>query len=351
MPIYKDEKRGTWRVVYRYTDWTGKRIETQKRGFLTKREAKEFEAELIRTVKHAPDMSMSSMCKLYLDDLRSRRKPTTVYSEECMIRRHITPYLGNIPIDKITAVTVREWQNKVMQAKGIYSKRPLSPHTLRNISVCLSSILNYAVRFHGLPHNPVNIARGMGKTVAHLDFWEVEEYEKFMSVIEDENDRLYFSLLFTSGMRLGEFLALTPNDIDFQANKISITKTYNWKLKYISPPKTETSVRTISMPPKIIDGIDAYLKRCYEPPERIFECVSQKILTARMVKYSSLAGVRRIRLHDLRHSHASYLIHQGVPITAISQRLGHKNPKITLEVYSHVYKSSDGEIVKVLENL
>lgn len=349
MPVYKDEKKGTWYVHLGYTNWTGKRVFHTKRGFGTKREAKAYEEEFLRTSGKSTDMSLKSLCDLYIEDLRTRRKPTTVYGEECMIRRHITPHLGTLPVNKITVTTIREWQNKIMQAKGIYSKRPLSPHTLRNISVCLSSILNYAVRFYGLPQNPINIARGMGKAVVHVDFWEAEEFEKFLSVVPDEDDRLYFTVLFTSGMRVGEFLALSPGDFDFKANKIHISKTYNWKLKYISPPKTETSVRTITMPKSVMAAIKKYMDRLYEVPERVFENISQRMLTDRLAKYSKIAGVKKIRLHDLRHSHASFLIHSGVPITAISKRLGHKNPKITLEVYSHVYESSDTEIVNVLE--
>lgn len=349
MPAYKDEKRGTWYCRFRYTDWSGRRIETTKRGFATKKAAKEYEAEAIRTAGKSPDMTMRSLCELYLDDLRTRRKPTTVYSEECMIRRHILPHLGELPINQITVATVRQWQNTVMQSKAIFSGRPLSPHTLRNISVCLSSLLNYAVRFHGLPRNPVQIARGMGKTRAHLDFWELSEYEKFLSVIVDPDERLPFEILFLSGMRLGEMLALTPADVDFKTDRIHITKTYNWKLKYVSPPKTETSVRTISMPHAVMSSLEKYLASLYEPPARIFEHHTQKTLTTRLKKYAALAGVHRIRLHDLRHSHASFLIHSGVPITAISRRLGHKSPKVTLEVYSHMYSSSDADIAKILE--
>lgn len=351
MPAYKDEKRGTWYTRFYYTDWTGRRVETTRRGFATKRDAKAFEDEFKRTAARSPEMTMASLCQLYLEDLRARRKPTTVYGEECMIRRHITPYLGDMSINKITVSTIREWQNKVMNAQAIYSKRPLSQQTLRNISVCLSSILNFAVRFHGLPSNPIKIARGMGKANAHIDFWEAEEYEKFRAAIDNDADRLFFSILFTSGMRVGEFLALTPKDIDFEQNKISITKTYNWKLKYTSAPKTETSVRTITMPKSVMHDLMEYLDSFYDPPERVFMYTSQKILTARLAKYAARAGVKKIRLHDLRHSHASFLIHKGVPITAISQRLGHKNPKVTLEVYSHVYQASDGEIADVLETL
>ena len=152
-------------------------------------------------------------------------------------------------------------------------------------------------------------------------------------------------------MRIGEFLALGIDDIDFEKNQIRINKTYNWKLKYISPPKTETSVRTITMPKSVMKSLRSFVNQYYEIPERIFSLTSQKILTARLEKYADKAGVHRIRLHDLRHSHASLLIHKNDPVTAIAQRLGHKNAKITLEVYSHVYKASDGAIAKVLEKL
>lgn len=352
MPVYKDEKnRGTWRAVIRYTDWTGKRVETSKRGFAKRSEAKEYEEEFLRTAGKSPDMSMDSLCRLYLADLKTRRKPTTVYSEECVINRHILPHLGEMPVNKITVATVRQWQNTIMQAKAIYSGRSLSPHTLRNISVCLSSILNYAVRFYGLPQNPVQVARGMGKAVVHIDFWEAKEYKRFLSVIDDENDKLFFQILYTSGMRVGEFLALGMDDIDFRKNQIRINKTYNWKLKYISPPKTATSVRTLTMPKGIMQSLRKFLDRYYQIPERIFSVTSQKILTSRLAKYADKAGVHRIRLHDLRHSHASFLIQKKIPITAIAQRLGHKNAKVTLEVYSHVYQSSDGKIAKVLEKL
>jgi len=351
MPAYKDKKRKTWFVQLRYTDWTGKTVRKTKRGFATQHDAKAFEEEFCRTAGKSPDMTMSSFCQLYLDDLSTRRKANTVYSEECMIRRHILPYLGDIPINQITVSTVRNWQNQIMQAKAIYSKRPLSPHTLRNISVCLSSILNHAVRFYGLPQNPVQIARGMGKAVAHIDFWEVDEFNKFIDAVEEKDYKLFFTILFSSGMRLGEFLALTPADLDFQNNKINVTKTYNWKLKYSGPPKTETSVRTITMPENVMQEIKAYLESFFDPPDRVFAAATQKTLTARLAKYAARAGVKQIRLHDLRHSHASFLIHSNIPPTAIAQRLGHKNAKVTLEVYSHVYQASDMEIAEKIKSI
>ncbi len=349
MSVYKVEKRGTWYAKFRYTDWMGKRRQLTRRGFTTKRAAKEYENDHKNTLANSTDMTMDALCDLYIEDLRTRRKPTTVYGEECIIRRHIRPYLGKLSINDITVTTIRSWQNAVMQSKSIFSKKPLAPQTLRNISVCLSSILNYAVRFHGLPRNPIDVAKGMGRATRRIDFWEEDEFEKFLSVIDDEDARLYFTVLFQSGMRLGEFLALTPHDIDFRRNQINISKTYNWKLKYVSSPKTETSTRTITMPGETIRSIRKYLEGFYEAPTRIFENVSQKILASMMQRYAGKAGVKPIRIHDLRHSHASLLIHRGIPITAIARRLGHKTPKITLDIYSHVYQDSDEEIAKVLE--
>ena len=351
MPAYKDEKRGTWYARFYYTDWTGKRIETTKRGFDTKKAAKEYEAEAKRTAGQSPEMTLKSLCDIYLADLKARRKPTTVYSETRMIERYILPHLGDMPLNKITVTTIREWQNTILSMKSMFTGKPLSSHTHRNISVCLSSVLNFGVRFHGLPSNPCIVARSIGKTRVHIDFWEQEEFKRFLAAVDDEDDKLFFSILLASGMRVGEFLALAPEDFDFDAGKISINKTYNWKLKYISSPKTETSTRTIAMPKSIMDGIRHFLTKYYEPPERAFMSTSQRMLTDRLAKYAARAGVKKIRLHDLRHSHASFLIHHNVPITAISQRLGHKNPKITLEVYSHVYETADTHIAEILESV
>lgn len=352
MSVYKDEKHKTWYAVFRYTNWQGKRVQTFKRGFARKKDAENYEEETRRAAEGAPDMTMKSLCDLYIEDLKARRKKTTVYGETCMINRHITPYLGDMPINQITVTTIREWQNKVMSTKSATSNRLLSPHTLRNISVCLSSILNYAVRFHGLARNPVQVAKGMGHATSHVDFWEANEYERFREAIDNENDKLFFDVLFKSGMRLGEFLALTTDDFDFTANKITINKTYNWKLKYVSPPKTETSIRTISMPKSVMDDIKKYLDRFYGGRlGRVFAITSDKILANRLTRFAKIAGVKRIRIHDLRHSHASYLIHNNVPVTAIAKRLGHKSPKVTLDVYSHVYEQSDKEIINLLEKI
>lgn len=350
MPAYKDEKHGTWYVVMRYTDWTGKRRTTTKRGFETKREAKEWEAEAVRVNGKTPDITLGSLCTLYVEDLRKRRKPATVYTQEHIIKKYILPYLADTPVDHIGAAEIRAWQNQIMQLTSIITKEKLSQHTLRNISVCLSSVFNFGVRFHGLLNNPIKIARGMGHSEAHVEFWEPEEFEKFLSVIPDDDEKLYFTVLYTSGMRVGEFLALTEPDLDYRKNTIRINKTYNWKLKISGPPKTRDSIRTISMPAHIMRQLHDFVKRYYSPPERIFEATTHKILSLRLRKYIELAGVKKIRIHDIRHSHASFLIHQGIPVTAIAQRLGHKNPKITLEVYSHVFAGADNDIAEKINN-
>ena len=110
MPIYKDEQRKTWYVKTRYTDWQGKRRETTKRGFATKREAKEWEENFGREAGKSPDMTVENLCKLYLNDMESRCKEQSIASAKKIIRNYILPTLGNLGASAVTANTIREWQ-------------------------------------------------------------------------------------------------------------------------------------------------------------------------------------------------------------------------------------------------
>ena len=169
------------------------------------------------------------------------------------------------------------------------------------------------------------------------------------SSVDKPDYKVPFDLLFWSGMRIGELEALTAEDIDFDSNTISIRRTYLHAIKVMGPPKTSYSIRNITMPEFMMEDIKEYLDSLPVQPEYPFMLHPPTTMRARLTKYTSLAGVSRITLHDLRHSHASYLIQQGVAITAISKRLGHSSPAITLNIYAHVYKDNDTEIAQMIE--
>ena len=153
-------------------------------------------------------------------------------------------------------------------------------------------------------------------------------------------------------MREGELLALTPRDIDFKNNKIHISKTYYREDRedIITTPKTDCSTRTIEIPEFLKKEIAEYVEKHFQMPEdeRLFPIVARTI-QKRVARYIEASGVKKIRVHDFRHSHASYLINQGVQPLIIKERLGHKDIKITMNTYGHLYPSQQKEVAKMLD--
>lgn len=188
-----------------------------------------------------------------------------------------------------------------------------------------------------------------------LTFWTLEEYQKYISTFDKSSMHyVMFEILFWTGMREGELLALSKNDIDFGQMVIHITKTYYRmnKQEIITEPKTDNSVRTIAIPKFLADEINSYYERLYKYPgdARLFPIVAEA-LQHTMKRHIEKAEVKPIRVHDLRHSHCAYLIHQGVQPLIIEERQGHKDIKITLNTYGHLYPSEQKKIADLLNNL
>lgn len=347
MPAYKDEKRGTWYVRFRYTDWTGKRIETTKRGFLTKREAKEYEDSAKKDRTASSGMTLRQLYKVYCEDMLHRLKPSTYQTKQAIIERHVLPYFAGKPLESISPAVVRKWQSEAIIGKN-YSQT-----YMKAIQNQLSALMNYAVKYYGLPSNPVHIAGSIGRTNAgEMSYWTKEEFNRVLSNEESPMYRAAFLTLFWCGLRIGELLALTGKDIDFEAHTISVTKTYN-RIKstdYITAPKTHGSIRTIKAPQAVMDALKKYMdmKYGFSPENRIFAVISPNI-RRRLTSLAKAAGVKPIRLHDLRHSHASYLINNNIPIKLISARLGHDNVQTTLRIYSHMYEDSAAVVEALIE--
>lgn len=159
-------------------------------------------------------------------------------------------------------------------------------------------------------------------------------------------------ILFWTGVREGELLALTPSDIDFENNLLHISKTYNRinGVDVITPPKTETSNRTISIPEFLKKEILDYINGHYGMPrnERLFPIVA-RTLQKRMKKFMEKTEVKIIRVHDFRHIHVAYLINQGVQPLIIKERLGHRDIKITLNTYGHLYPTQQKQVADMLD--
>lgn len=341
MPAYKDSKRGTWYVKFRYTDWQGARKETTKRGFATKREAKNFEEEFKRKLSGTSDMNFESLYEIYLDDRKKNTKHSTVLSIDTTVRNHILEPLKNLPLSDITPNVIRKWQND-MAAKD------LADSTLKQINRRLSAILNFGVKYYGMGGNPMKVTGTQGHYEKRVDFWTKEEFEAFQGALESPIDKVLFDTLYYTGMRIGEALALTRDDFDYEAGTLTISKT-KAPTGEVTSPKTKSGNRTISIPETVRNEIKDMIGHL--PTDKEIFPIQYSSLQYRHEQAIKKAGIRFLPIHTLRHAHVSSLISLGVPITAISKRVGHSSPQITLSVYAHAEQNSEEKIAKLLENL
>ena len=351
MAVYKEEKTNTWRVIYRYTDWNGDRKQSQKRGFKTKREAQAWEREQLNKTSSDLDMTFKSFVERYTEDMRSRLKENTWATKDHIIRTKLVPYFGKLRMNAITAQQIITWQNELINYKDTNGKA-YSPVYLKTLNNQLNAIFNHAVKYYNLRENPCKKAGSMGKKKnREMLFWTKDEYMKFAESMMDKPLSYYaFEMLYWCGIREGELLALTPADFDFENGTITINKSYQ-RLHgedLITTPKTEKSNRIITMPKFLTDEMQDYLKMLYDigDNDRIFP-ISKSYLHREMDRGSKEAGVQRIRIHDIRHSHVSLLINMGFSATAIADRLGHESIDITYN-YAHLFPSRQTEMADKL---
>lgn len=349
MAVYKDCDRGTWYVSCYYSDWTGSKKRHHKRGFRTKKEAVKYESEFLAEKSASMSMTLGSFVGIYFKDKENELKDRSVKNKKHMIAKHIIPYFGDMPMDLIRPNDVISWQNEMIQ-KGY------EPTYLRMLQNQLSALFNHAEKIYNLKDNPCKKVKKMGKSEAGtMEFWTKEEFELFMAKVPKKS--YYYALyeiLFWCGCRLGECLALTKADIDFTKNTIEINKTFHRDggRDIITTPKTDNSIRTVSIPMFLSKDLQTYTEMLYklEADDRLFP-ISERAVQVHMKRYIEKAGVKHIRVHDLRHSHVAYLIEQGVEPLIIKERLGHKDINITLNTYGHLYPDKQKQIADLLDQL
>ena len=351
MAVYKEEKTNTWRAVYRYTDWNGERKQTQKRGFKTKREAQAWEREQLNKTSADLDMTFRSFVDLYTADMKTRLKENTWATKDHIIRTKLLPYFGRLKMCNITAQQIIIWQNEIRSLTDSKGK-PYSTTYLKTVHNQLSALFNHAIKYYGLQSNPAAKAGNMGSEERkEMLFWTKAEYLKFADAMMGKPISYYaFEMLYWCGIREGELLALSASDFDFTNSTVTISKSYQ-RLKgqdVITTPTTKKSNRVIKMPQFLCEEMQDYIKMFYsaEKDDRIFP-ISKHYLHSEMDRGCKQAGVKRIRIHDLRHSHISLLIDMGFSALAIADRVGHESIDITYR-YAHLFPTRQTEMAEKL---
>lgn len=347
MPVYKDEKRNTWYCKFNYKNWKGESKVKLKRGFKFKKDALEWEREFLQVQQVEMDMKLKDFVEVYFKDKEGRLKERTVVSKRIMIEAKIIPYFGNMKLNTIKPSDIMKWQSEMMALgyKDTY---------LRMLQNQICALMNHAEKFYKLQDNPCKKVDKMGRANAkEFHFWTKEEFETFINSFSEKEEmyKIIYQVLFWTGSRIGEVLAIFYEDLDFQHNTIRINKTYYRKAKmdYITDPKTDSSNRIVTIPEFLMKELEAYTQRLYllQGTDRIFQ-ITHRGVQKKMKERAEKLGLTHIRVHDLRHSHVALLIEKEVQPLVIAQRVGHESINTTMNVYGHLYPNKQQHVADML---
>lgn len=363
--IIKKAKNGTYyfRANLGYHPFTGKQIQKYRSGFKTKKEAREEYSRLLLTKSDALEEKQDDVLfQHFIEDIflpwyKTQVKGRTYDNRLPTVRKHFT-FFNNLITTEITPIHVQKWQLAL-------SKKKYRSSYIRNVQGLFSMAMDRAVVLGLAENNPSKIVGNVKKTKTKIDFWTKGEFEKVISLFYKEDyyqHFLFISLwfLFMTGMRIGEATAIQWEDIDFDKGLLSIDKTLYYKnldnYSFVEP-KTNASVRHIAL-----DGDTLTLLREWKDVQQSVVQTNfvmsyngvptqKHTLANAITRFSQKAGVHRIRLHALRHSHASLLISMGENPLIIKDRLGHEDIETTLGTYGHLYPNSNFEVAHKLEGI
>ncbi len=345
MPAYKDNslKKNKWYCQFRVDGKLKK-----KRGFKTRTEALEYEENYLNISSGNPLMKFEDYYKLFLSDKEKNWNISSTVTRKSKIENWILPFFKDYRLSDIDYKKVIEWEKYL-------NNSDLSEATKKTLCNILSSMFNHAIKFYNLKENPLLKAGSIGSFKRNeINFWTLEEYKEFISHIDKPQFKIAFDTLYYTGLRIGELKALTLNDFDFSAPKIKVTKTYQ-KIDgkaYIKDPKTNSSNREVYIPESLANEILELTSHYYDfkEDEFIFK-LAEQTYRKELNRVCEEFNLKRIRIHDLRHSHASLLINSGYDVLMVSERLGHSSPKMTLDIYSHLFPSKQEKLARELDKI
>lgn len=356
MAIYKDKKRGTYYYSTIVDLPNGEKKRYMKRGFKSRKEAKNAEIDFLYNfdVEDEENLSFGQVAAMYLNWYKKRRKASSYAKIESVVRIHLLPRFNNKKIKQLTRRDVIKMHDDLLDT--------LSSTSVKKVHTVLSSVLNYAIKMEYLKNN---VAREVGnidlKENKRVDYWNLDEFKTFINEVDRLDFRTLFMVLFYGGLRKGEALALTWKDVDFDNNIINIDKTVS--KRNITSPKNESSIRKIQLPRHTMNLLSELKLSTTNKPNyvvfgEVYDHLSETTIDRYFKKYFDAANkklkdndkLRRIRLHDFRHSHASYLINLGNDIQIVSKRLGHSNTSTTLDIYAHLYPNAEEKAISMMED-
>ena len=361
MAVKKDEATGKW-MYYGSYKLNGKTKQYKKRGFEKKKDAIKAEILFKENLKE-PNATITFKELSYQYQVYSEKRiKESSYLTQKAILKYWEDELGECEVKKLTSNNIEQFINKLMQS--------MSFNSVLNYYTKFRAVLNYAVRQGYIQTNPcdnIDLKKDPNEKKKDMMYWTVEQFNKF---IANENKPVYHLLFmnqFYMGMRIGETLALQWKDIDLTNNTINISKTWADMLRKATTPKTNNSYRLITMPQFLSDEYKAFKENVNaNENDYIFGMTvpfyrssvrkeMNETIKKTNIKLQANEQIPYIRIHDLRHSCASYMINNMVTDGAvnfsvydIAKRLG-DNLDTVLSVYAHWLPQADKGIVKFME--
>ncbi|MFS1511846.1 tyrosine-type recombinase/integrase [Chengkuizengella sp. SCS-71B] len=333
-------------------DPDGKRRQITRSGFKTKKEAEKACAALITEYEQGnmieKKMQLNAFMTMWLETREGKVKPGSYARDYRHTKNHIIPYLGKMDLTKLTALHVEKLFKHLSNDKG------LSNRTILDIHSVLKNALKTAIRWGYVSKNVAALVDRPKVDKKEIHVWDQNEAHKFLSTAK-KRSRYYitFLLALTTGMRQGEILGLRWKDVDLKDRFISIRQTLTHDGKgFNSHTKTNAGNRLISIDKQTAIELDHHRKTTLNEeklkagpvytdlglvmPSNIGTPVNPRNLLRSMESLIKTIDITKISFHDLRHTHATLLLKQGVHPKIVSERLGHANIRITLDTYSHI---------------
>lgn len=370
MPSFeKNKSSGLWSVRFRESSGIDGTVKNKRlSGFKTKKEAQYGYEDYIKSrelmpkisdVNTAPqntasELTFSELAERFYAFQKQRLKSASYYDMQKKFGKKILPFFKSFKMKDITSLSILKWQDEYIAGYS-YKYR-------KNIFNYLVAIYNFGEKYYDIPNIMRKVDRPRNlESKREMQVWEPKEFKKFIKEVTREEYRLLFTFLYLSGARRGEALALGWEDINLDEGTVSISKSITFKgtesgeLFSVDTPKNKGSNRKIPLPSFFINELKEYKSRDGRATEPyVFggaRPLAPTTITRVMLNACEASGVKKIRVHDLRHSCASYLIHKGVTIVGVSRHLGHSSTKQTLDTYSHMLPEDNTMIKTVLSEL
>lgn len=360
--VYKEKK---WRFRGKYKTPAGAWKNYDRGSWKTKKEAMEAEKEFLATVTKLHDITLNEVYAQM--EAHSMTRESTIIGDRSYYDTHIREPLGNKKVCDIKIADVELWKKDMLTKTKLVHGKPAGTYsiaTVKHAKNVLSKTMNFAVRMGYAASNPCSMVTVRSDSAAvktkPLNFWEPDEFQRFMQEVDDQEWIDCFNVLYKTGMREGELMALKWSAVDFTRHCINVRESVTAKTKQsayaITAPKNANSVRRIDMQhsleslladrlerEKLADGfsLDYFVFGRIRPMPR-------STLARYLDMYIARSGVKRITPHGFRHSHASDLISKKVDDTLIAERLGHTVAELR-KTYAHVYKNARRDLRDVLD--